>query len=118
EGRCACELSASDELMLTEMLYGGVFTDLTPAQIAALLSCFVFQESAKTPRVPEELSDCLRKLHEYARRIAKLSVECELDIIEDKYVESFKPGMMNIVYRWVHGTSFGEIIKNSDIFEG
>ena len=43
EGRCACELSAFDELLLTEMLYGGVFTDLTPAQIAALLSCFVFQ---------------------------------------------------------------------------
>lgn len=29
--------------MLTEMLYAGVFTDLTSAQIAALLSCFVFQ---------------------------------------------------------------------------
>ncbi|VDM62002.1 unnamed protein product [Angiostrongylus costaricensis] len=54
-GCCACELSASNELMLTEMFYGGVFTDLTPAQIAALLSCLVFQE--------------------YARRTAKLSVE-------------------------------------------
>ncbi|VDM64395.1 unnamed protein product [Angiostrongylus costaricensis] len=118
KGRCACELSASDELMLTEMLYGGVFTDLTPAQIAALLSCFVFQESARTPKLAEELSDCLRKLHEYARRIAKLSVECKLDIIEDKYVESFKPGMMDVVYQWVNGASFGEIVKNSDIFEG
>ncbi|KJH50525.1 DSHCT domain protein [Dictyocaulus viviparus] len=118
KGRCACEVSASDELMLTEMLYGGVFTDLTPAQIAALLSCFVFQENAKTPKLAEELSGCLRKLHEYARRIAKLSLECKLDIIEDKYVESFKPGMMDVVYQWVNGASFGEVMKNTDIFEG
>ncbi|VDM61003.1 unnamed protein product [Angiostrongylus costaricensis] len=118
KGRCACELSATDELLFTEMFYGGVFTDLTSAQIAALLSCFVFQENAKTPKLAEELFDCLRKLHEYARRIAKLSVECKLDIIEDKYVESFKPGMIDVVYEWVNGVSFEEIIKNSDIFEG
>ncbi|KAL6735952.1 hypothetical protein Aduo_006351 [Ancylostoma duodenale] len=63
KGRCACELSAADELMLTEMLYGGVFTDLSPPQLAALLSCFVFQENAKTPKLADELSGCLRKLH-------------------------------------------------------
>ncbi|PIO66231.1 DSHCT domain protein [Teladorsagia circumcincta] len=63
KGRCACELSASDELMLTEMLYAGVFTDLSSAQVAALLSCFVFEENAKTPKLAEELSGCLRKLH-------------------------------------------------------
>ncbi|VDO73791.1 unnamed protein product [Heligmosomoides polygyrus] len=117
KGRCACELSASDELMLTEMLYAGVFTDLTSAQIAALLSCFVFQ-NAKTPKLAEELSGCLRKLHEHARRIAKLSIECKLDVIEDKYVESFKPGMMDVVYQWVNGASFAEVMKNTDIFEG
>ncbi|KAJ1346831.1 ATP-dependent RNA helicase mtr4 [Parelaphostrongylus tenuis] len=118
KGRCACELSAADELLLTEMLYGGVFGELTPAQIAALLSCFVFQENAKTPKLAEELSGCLRKLHEYARRIAKLSVECKLDIVEDNYVDSFKPGMMDVVYQWVNGASFAEVLKDSDIFEG
>ncbi|WKX94370.1 hypothetical protein Q1695_011546 [Nippostrongylus brasiliensis] len=118
KGRCACELSASDELMLTEMLYAGVFTDLDSAQLAALLSCFVFQENAKTPKLAEELSGCLRKLHEHARRIAKLSIECKLDMIEDKYVESFKPGMMDVVYQWVNGASFAEVMKNTDIFEG
>ncbi|EPB71018.1 DSHCT domain protein [Ancylostoma ceylanicum] len=123
KGRCACELSAADELMLTEMLYGGVFTDLSPPQLAALLSCFVFQvepftENAKTPKLADELSGCLRKLHEYARRIAKLSIECKLDIIEDKYVESFNPGMMDVVFQWVNGSSFAEVVKNTDIFEG
>jgi len=44
KGRVACEISSGDELLLTEMIFGGVFNDLTPQQCAALLSCFVFDE--------------------------------------------------------------------------
>lgn len=44
KGRVACEISSGDELLLTEMMFGGVFNTLTPEQCAALLSCFVFQE--------------------------------------------------------------------------
>lgn len=44
KGRVACEISTGDELMLTEMMFGGVFNPLAPEQCAALLSCFVFQE--------------------------------------------------------------------------
>lgn len=49
KGRVACEISTGDELLLTEMMFGGVFNPLTPEQCAALLSCFVFQEKASTP---------------------------------------------------------------------
>lgn len=38
-----CSFSA-DELLLTEMIFNGVFNDLTEDQIVAILSCFVFQE--------------------------------------------------------------------------
>ena len=44
KGRVACEISSGDELLLTEMVFNGVFNDLTPQQVAALLSCFVFDE--------------------------------------------------------------------------
>jgi ATP-dependent RNA helicase DOB1 len=44
KGRVACEISTGDELLLTEMMFGGTFNPLTPEQCAALLSCFVFQE--------------------------------------------------------------------------
>lgn len=49
KGRVACEISTGDELLLTEMMFGGVFNPLTPEQCAALLSCFVFQEKASWP---------------------------------------------------------------------
>lgn len=47
KGRVACEISSGDELLLTELLFNGVFNDLTAEQSVALLSCFVFQEKVQ-----------------------------------------------------------------------
>lgn len=44
KGRVACEISTGDELLLTELIFNGVFNPLLPEQCAALLSCFVFEE--------------------------------------------------------------------------
>jgi ATP-dependent RNA helicase DOB1 len=48
KGRVACEISSGDELLLTEMIFNGVFNSLAPEQCAALLSCFVFSENVGT----------------------------------------------------------------------
>ncbi|MEE6522390.1 hypothetical protein FKM82_020912, partial [Ascaphus truei] len=45
KGRVACEISSADELLLTEMMFNGLFNDLTAEQATALLCCFVFQEN-------------------------------------------------------------------------
>ncbi|NWR67960.1 MTREX helicase, partial [Bucorvus abyssinicus] len=45
KGRVACEISSADELLLTEMMFNGLFNDLSAEQATALLSCFVFQEN-------------------------------------------------------------------------
>ena len=49
KGRVACEISTGDELMLTEMIFSGLFNDLTPAQCASICSCFVFDEKVLQP---------------------------------------------------------------------
>ena len=52
---------SADELLVTELLFNGVFNDLTPEQCCALLSCFAFQEkSQRFPRMTEQLSGPLR----------------------------------------------------------
>ncbi|KAG8689558.1 ATP-dependent RNA helicase mtr4, partial [Ceratobasidium sp. 395] len=72
KGRVACEISTGDELLLTEMIFNGVFNTLLPEQCAALLSCFVFGEkSEQQTKLKEELAGPLRVLQEIARRIAK-----------------------------------------------
>ena len=44
KGRVACEINSADELLITEMMFAGVFNEITPEQTVALMSCFAFQE--------------------------------------------------------------------------
>ena len=39
-------------------------------------------------------------------------------MVEDEYVEKFKPFLMDVVFDWCNGSSFLEICKKTDIFEG
>lgn len=63
KGCVACEITSADELLLTELLFDGVFNRLSSEHTAALLSCFVFEERAsEMPKLTKELSDGLRTL--------------------------------------------------------
>jgi len=119
KGRIACELSSADELLLTEMTFNGLFNPMNPAQVAAILSCFVCGEkSSEMPKLTDALSGPLRTMQDMARRIAKVSREAKLELDEDDYVERFKPFMMDIVHEWCKGASFLSICKMTDMFEG
>merc|ERR1712241_462455 len=79
KGRIACELSSADELLLTEMMFNGLFNNLSPPQIASILSCFVCTEkSTEMPKLTDQLSGSLRKMQDMARRIAKVSREAKM----------------------------------------
>ncbi|KAL7411383.1 antiviral helicase [Mrakia frigida] len=119
KGRVACEISTGDELLLTEMIFGGVFNTLQPEHVAALLSCFVFQEkSTQVVKLKEELATPLRVMQETARRIAKVSRESKLPLVEEEYVQSFKVELMDAVMQWCRGAKFSEVCKMTDVFEG
>ena len=47
KGRVACEINSADELLLTELIYDGVFIDLTPEQCVAILGSIIFEEKVK-----------------------------------------------------------------------
>lgn len=44
KGRVACEINARDELLISELIFQGVFNDLTSEQCVALLSCLMEPE--------------------------------------------------------------------------
>lgn len=147
KGRVACEISTGDELLLTEMIFGGVFNTLEPEHVAALLSCFVFQEkvsrarrvaflffvslpmltpslslllpcftqSTQVVKLKEELATPLRVMQETARRIAKVSRESKLPLVEEEYVQSFKVELMDAVMQWCRGAKFSEVCKMTDV---
>ncbi|KAF7979355.1 hypothetical protein HWV62_42795 [Athelia sp. TMB] len=119
KGRVACEISTGDELLLTELIFNGVFNQLSPEQSAGLLSCFVFTEkSEQVTKLKEELAAPLRVMQEIARRIAKVSIESKLPLVEDEYVQTFKVELMDAVVQWCRGASFSDICKLTDQFEG
>lgn len=57
-------------------------------------------------------------LQEYARRIAKVSIDAKLDLDEEEYVSKFKCTLMDVVLCWSKGATFLQICKMTDVFEG
>merc|ERR1712071_670556 len=105
--------------LLTEMMFNGLFNPLSPPQVASILSCFVCGEkSSEMPKLADALSGPLRTMQDMARRIAKVSREAKIEMEEDAYVEKFKPFMMDIVHEWCKGSSFLQVCKMTDMFEG
>ena len=47
-----------------------------------------------------------------------LTKEAKLEIDEEKYVESFKPHMMDVVSDWCSGATFNQILTKTEIYEG
>jgi ATP-dependent RNA helicase DOB1 len=120
KGRVACEISAGDELVLTELIFNGAFTDLTPEQVVALLSCCVDTQERTSNEVvlKPHLEAPFKLLQETARRIAKISIESKIELNEEEYVQKFTSTMMPVAYDWACGAKFVDICKTSDIFEG
>lgn len=57
---------SADELLMTELMFNGVFNDLSVPQTVALLSCFVCDEkSNEIPAKTAELAGPLRKMQVY-----------------------------------------------------
>ena len=120
KGRVACEISAGDELVLTELIFNGAFAKLSIEQTNALLSCFTFSESTKTndSLTQPELQEPFKLLKQTATMVAQISQECKITIDTEEYVESFKFELMPVVYAWSLGAKFSQICKLTDVFEG
>jgi ATP-dependent RNA helicase DOB1 len=119
KGRVACEISSGDCLVLGEMIFNGTFNDLPVEQCVALLSCFVFEEAVEMKsRMSEELAAPLRVMRDTARRIARVCIEAKMDISEEDYVQSFRTGLMDVVYAWAKGDTFAQLCKMTEVFEG
>ncbi|PVI07872.1 antiviral helicase [Periconia macrospinosa] len=119
KARVACEISTGDELVLSELLFNRFFNELTPEQCAACLSCFIFEEKCSdSPPLKEPLQKAYREIQNQARVIAKISQESKLPVNEEEYLQSFKFELMEVVYAWAKGSSFAEICKMTDVYEG
>ncbi|KAI9183802.1 ATP-dependent RNA helicase mtr4 [Blastocladiella emersonii ATCC 22665] len=125
KGRVACEVSSGDTLLLTELLFNGVFNDLTVEQAVALLGVFTFVErtnpkdaAAAKAKLREELDRPMQVLLETHKRMIHVYKEAKLEINETELLDMYKPDLMEVVYAWANGAKFAHICKMTDVFEG
>lgn len=142
KARVACEITTTDEneLLLTELLFRGVFNGMETEMVVALLSCLV--NVHRTPdnfSLPEEFQAPLQSLQEVVTRIAEVSQEAGLitsasTVIagnekmtreqqrqaNDKNGQSEKilPSLMEVTYKWAKGSKFSELVSLTDAYEG
>ncbi|PWN30163.1 putative SKI2-antiviral protein and putative helicase [Jaminaea rosea] len=119
KGRVACEINSADELVLTELILDNVFAGYEAEEIVALLSVFVFKErtdGAEEEEFPPRLSEGLATILGTAERVSQVQAEHQLNY--DDYAVSLKTGLVNVVYQWARGRSFGEIMEMTEVAEG
>lgn len=122
KGRVACEISACDEIILTELIYSGFFNDLTPQEVAGILTCMVHDESgadnAKYLMKHERLNHAFLQLKETAAKVLEVYVDCKINVEEEAYLNQFKPQLIEVTYNWCLGQSFADCCKLTDTYEG
>jgi ATP-dependent RNA helicase DOB1 len=98
KGRTACEINTANELVVTELIFTGVFKSLTVEQCVALLSVMAFDERNKDEDDPTKglksfLLNPFHKLQEVAKTVAQVQIACGLDVDEDEFLDQFNPLM-------------------------
>ncbi|KAJ1984889.1 Antiviral helicase ski2 [Dimargaris verticillata] len=121
KGRVACEINTADELVLTELILENILADFAPPEIAAMLSCFIFQERCPSePYLVPALERAKAELIATTRKVAAIQEACGIiDVREEEAVEStLRFGLMEVVYEWARGLTFNEITELTDVQEG
>jgi len=120
KGKAACEIDAGDALICAELLFDGTLKKINRQFLIAFLSCLVpFSDRTEDKcKEREMLEEPFEKLREFAGHIADISEECKVEIDRGEYVESFHLCFVDIMHAWETGSTFMEICKMSDIYEG
>ncbi|KAI1502058.1 DSHCT domain-containing protein [Biscogniauxia marginata] len=122
KGKVACEIHSADELVLTELILDNVLADYEPAEIAALLSAFVFQEKTlSVPNLTGSLERGMKTIIEISEKVNAVQTEHQvIQSTEDSndFVSRPRFGLMEVVYEWARGMSFKNITDLTDVLEG
>ena len=116
KGRVACEMG-SQELMITELLFDNLLTNRPASEIAALLSCMVFQQkNCSEPELTDSLKLGVDEIKKGANMIGSVQKDCGMK--ETEYVDQFHFGLVQVVYEWARGMPFSQITQLTDVQEG
>jgi antiviral helicase SKI2 len=122
KGKVACEIHSGDELVLTELILDNVLADYEPAEIAALLSAFVFQEKTDIElNLPPRLDRGIKTIVEISEKVNATQVLHQVIQSSEEsndFVSRPRFGLVEVVYEWARGMTFKNITDLTDVLEG
>ncbi|XP_059053154.1 superkiller complex protein 2 [Achroia grisella] len=117
KGRVACGMG-TNELIISELVFRNVFTNKSPAEIAALLSAFVFQARTQIePVLTEKLAEGRKAIEEIDDDLMKIEANYMVNQFEGQ-PERLNFGLVRVVYEWALEKPFAEIMDLTDVQEG
>ena len=119
KGRVACEINSGNSLVLTTLIMENFFSDKSVAEVAALLSGFVFDEKIELAigTTPSRMSNFMEQI---------IAVSSDIKSIQDEYVSvgdeenemKLNFGLAVPVLEWSRGLSFSDVVSLTESSEG
>jgi ATP-dependent RNA helicase HelY len=117
-GRILARLFHECDLLVVESMMEGLFDDLAPAQLAALVSVFVYEHrSPEAPPAPWFPSAEVRRRWQ---RIAAISYDLQ-DSEETSGLATHRPPdptFIAVAYAWAAGEGFAEVVESEELTGG
>lgn len=111
QGRSLSRIFHELDLVIAESLNLGFFDEMTPPELASLLSVFVYEfrraEEPPKPRVPKGLQSKWRQIENLSKRIA--SDEQNSGLVPHRELDA---GLMEVTFDWAQGSDLIDILSD------
>ena len=107
-----CSKIHVQELLVTEMIYEGLFHELDEDKLNAFVAGIVFEDDRSMKSNFSQHFD-YSKVNEIIKNVSKKELKLRIEP-SATFIESACP----IMYEWSHGCSLEDIISNTDLLEG
>jgi ATP-dependent RNA helicase HelY len=113
KGKVLTRIYSESDLLLTEMIFDGIFEGISASDLVALLSGLIFEgrgERSKIPRIPKSLEPLVRRT---ASIWSKLTILEEENGLNPQREPNFDLAWST--YRWANGNSLHSILRETEI---
>ena len=118
DGRVLSRIFHESDLLIVEALRAGIFDELSPAELAGLVSTIVYEY--RGPDEPPAPWFPTRELQERFRKLEVVSLQ--IDVIEGKHgVSAHRPpdaGFLALAHGWCSGVELADLVDDGDLAGG
>ena len=120
KGKIAARVNTSHAIIFTEFLLEYGLVDLSPHEVAALLSTLIFSEGKGEQHgfkslgniAGERLARKFEKMKLTVERVFEAQIDAKMVFDHDKFMkENFHTGLAEFVYYWCQGMTFAEVLQ-------